>query len=290
MATNARMSASKQTATMKEDTHMTSTEQTAVNRPTTNDYTPASATAQTPQAKRLVSANQRRAEIVIASLFLLTAVTSGVGAFTLDPLLKASNYLALVFPNQGTVTLDCVLWSINNIGIVFIAVFAFPMLRKLDETLATGYLASRIIEGTIMMVGIIATLLLIPLSQAFLQAGIPQSSWFLTIGEVLKQAKFLGLSVVSLPILGLGGSLFTWMLFRFRLVPRIISVVGLIGYLIVLFGSIAGWFGLVNLAPGDNGTIFAIPVAVFEIILLPFWLFFKGFKTPEASERIVSAE
>jgi hypothetical protein len=30
------------------------------------------------------------------------------------------------------------MWSINNIGIVFIAVFAFPLLRKLDEALATG--------------------------------------------------------------------------------------------------------------------------------------------------------
>jgi hypothetical protein len=53
---------------------------------------------------------------------------------------------------------------------------------------------------------------LIPLSQEFLQAGAPQSSWFLALGNVLKQAKFLGLSAVSLPILGLGGSLFTWML------------------------------------------------------------------------------
>jgi hypothetical protein len=240
--------------------------------------------------KRIVSANQRRAEIVIATLFLLTAVTSGVGAFMLDPILNTSGYLTWVFPNKGAVALDSVLWSINNIGIVFIAVFAFPLLRKLDEALATGYLATRIIEGTIMIVGIIATLLLIPLSQEFLKAGAPQSSWFLTIGEVLKQAKFLGLSAVSLPILGLGGLLFTWMLFRFRLVLRFIAVVGLIGYALVLFGSIAGWFGLIDVTPGGNGTIFALPVAVFEIILLPFWLFFKGFKMPEAPESIVAAK
>jgi hypothetical protein len=240
--------------------------------------------------KRIVGASQRRAEIVIATLFLLTAVASIPAGFFLDPLLNASGYLAWVFPHQGAVALDAVLWSINNIGIVFIAVFAFPVLKKLDEALATGYLASRIIEGTIMMVGIIATLSLIPLSQAYLQAGAPQSSGFLVIGDVLKQAKFLGLSAVSLPILGLGGLLFTGMLFRFRLVPRVISVVGLIGYALVFLGSIAGWFGLVNVAPGGNGQILAVPVAVFEIILLPFWLFSRGFKTPEAPERIVAAE
>jgi hypothetical protein len=237
------------------------------------------------RTKRIVSAHQRRAELVIAALFVLTAATSIPAAFILDPLLNAPNYLAWVFPNQAAVVLDALLWSFNNIGIVFIAVFAFGVLRKLDEALATGYLASRIIEGTIMMVGIVATLLLIPLSQEFLKAGAPQNSWFLSLGDVLKQAKYLGLSGVSSLMLGLGGLLFTWMLFRYRLVPRVISVVGLIGYALVFLYSIVGWFGLIDLTPGSNATILALPVATFEIILLPFWLLFRGFKTPEAPEH-----
>ncbi len=243
------------------------------------------------RTKHIVGASQRRAEIVIAALFLLTAATSIPGAFALDPMLNAPDYLAWIFPNKGAVELDALLWSFNNIGIVFIAVFAFPLLRKLDEALAVGYLASRIIEGTIMMVGIVATLLLIPLSQEFLKAGAPQGSWFLSIGDVLKHAKFLGLTELSLPMLGLGGSLFTWMLFRFRLVPRFISLVGLIGYALVFFGSIAGWFDLVNVSPGASGAaaVLALPVAVFEIILLPFWLLFRGFKTPEAPEHPAAA-
>ena len=239
------------------------------------------------RTKRIGSFNQRRAEIVIATLFVLTAATSIPAAFVLDPMLNAPNYLAWIFPNQAVVVLGALLWSFNNIGIVFIAVFALPLLRKLDEALAVGYLATRIIEGTIMMFGIVATLLLIPLSQEFLQAGAPHGSWFLTLGDVLKQAKFLGLSEVSAPVLGLGGLLFTWMLFRYRLVPRLISVVGLIGYALVFLYSIPGWFDLINLSPGASGAwgVLALPVAVFEIILLPFWLLFRGFKMPEAPEH-----
>jgi hypothetical protein len=266
---------------MKGDKHMTNTKQTAVNRPTANDHT--RATAQTPKSKRIVDARQRRAEIVIASLFLLTAAASIPAAFLLDPILNAPDYLGRVFPNKGAVELGALLWSINNIGIVFIAVFAFGLLRKLDQALAVGYLACRIIEGTIQMVGIIATFLLIPLSHEFITAGTPQSSWFVTIGDVLKDARFLALTEVSLPILGLGGLLFTWMLFRFRLVPRFISVVGLIGYALVFLGGIAGWFDLIDVAPGGNGTPLAIPVAVWEIILLPFWLLFRGFRIPETT-------
>ena len=226
--------------------------------------------------KRIVSAGQRKAEVMIAALFLGTAAVSIPAAFLLDPLLDASDYLARVFPNKGAVELGALLWSINNIGIVFIAVFAFRFLRKLDEALAVGYLASRIIEGAIMMVGIVATFLLIPLSQEFLNAGAPQGSWFQTLGDVLKRARYLGLTGLSLPLLGLGGSLFTWMLFRYRLVPRFISVVGLIGYALIFFAGIAGWFDLVDPSPNGNVTFLAIPVASFEIILLPVWLLFRA--------------
>src|SRR6266566_2710984 len=234
------------------------------------------------RTKRIVGASQRRAEIVIAALFVLTAATTIPAAFALEPGLFGPDYLAGIFPNKAALVLDALLWSFNNIGIVFIAVFAFPLLRKLDEALAVGYLASRIIEGTIMMVGIVATLLLIPLSQGFLEAGAPQNSWFMTLGDVLKQARFLGLTALSLPMLGLGGLFFTWLLFRFRLVPRLISVVGLIGYGLLIPASIAALFGLVEVAPVGNGSPLAVPVAVFEIILLPFWLLFRGFKMPEA--------
>jgi hypothetical protein len=241
------------------------------------------------RTKRIVSASQRRSEILIATLFLVSAVTSFLGLSLLDPILNAADYLARIFPNKGAVELGSLLWSINNIGIVFIAVFAFGVLRKRDEVLAVGYLVSRIIEGTIMMLGIAATLLLIPLSQEFLQAGAPHGSWFLTLGDVLKHAKFLGLTQLSLPMLGLGGLLFTWMLFRYRLVPRVISVVGLIGYALMFLSSIVGWFDLVNLTPSASGwDVLVLPVAAFQIILLPFWLVFRGFKTPEALEHPVA--
>src|SRR5919204_4357967 len=79
--------------------------------------------------KRIVTATQRRAEIVIAALFLITAATSIPAAFLLDPILNAPDYLAGAFPNRGAVALGALLWSINNIGIVFIAVFALPLLN-----------------------------------------------------------------------------------------------------------------------------------------------------------------
>jgi hypothetical protein len=235
--------------------------------------------------KRIVDAKQRRAEIMVATLFLVTAAASIAGGLILESILTAPNYLAGISPNTGAVAWSALLWSINNIGIVFIAVFMYPLLRKLDENAAVGYLAVRIIEGTLVMGGVVATLMLIPLSAEFINAGAPLSSWYLTLGNSL--VRVTGVTTVSLVLLGLSGIILTWMLVRHKMVPRVISVVGLVGYTLTMFGGLAAWFGLID--PASAGaTIINVPVAVFEIILLPFWLFFRGFKMPEATETAVS--
>ena len=118
-----------------------------------------------------------------------------------------------------------------------------------------------------------------------IDAGAPLSSWYLTLGDLL--VRVTGVTTVSLVLLGLSGIILTWMLFRHKMVPRVISVVGLVGYTLTLFGGLATWFGLID--PASAGaTIINVPVAVFEIILLPFWLFLRGFKMPEATETEVS--
>jgi hypothetical protein len=235
--------------------------------------------------KRIVDAKQRRAEIMVATLFLVTAAASIAAGFLLEPILTAPNYLAGISPNTAAVAWGALLWSINNIGIVFIAVFMYPLLWKLDENAAVGYLAVRIIEGTLMMVGVMVTLMLIPLSAEFINAGTPLSSWYVTLGNSLVQVT--GVNKIGLPLLGLSGIIFTWMLVRHKMVPQVISVVGLVGYALSLFGGLAVWFGLIDPAAA-LGTVINVPVAVFEIILLPFWLFFRGFKMPEATETEVS--
>lgn len=235
--------------------------------------------------KRIVDAKQRRAEIMVATLFLVTAAASIAAGFLLEPILTAPNYLAGISPNTAAVAWGALLWSINNIGIVFIAVFMYPLLWKLDENAAVGYLAVRIIEGALMMVGVMVTLMLIPLSAEFINAGAPLSSWYVTLGNSLVQVT--GLNKIGLPLLGLSGIIFTWMLVRHKMVPRVISVVGLVGYALSLFGGLAVWFGLIDPAAA-LATVINVPVAVFEIILLPFWLFFRGFKMPEATETEVS--
>lgn len=73
----------------------------------------------------------------------------------------------------------------------------------------------------------------------------------------------------------------------FRPVARFTAVAGLPGHTIIVLGSIAGRFDLVDASPDCNGQTFALPVALFEIILLPGRLPFRRSAMPEALERIL---
>jgi hypothetical protein len=75
------------------------------------------------------------------------------------------------------------------------------------------------------------------------------------------------------------------MLYKSKLVPRSISVVGFIGYALLLPAFLIALFGILDPTPGGPGTILAVPAAFFEIILMPIWLFSKGFNTAVISAK-----
>ena len=79
--------------------------------------------------------------------------------------------------------------------------------------------------------------------------------------------------------LGLGGIILTSLLYKSKLVPRFFSVFGFIGYALLLPSAILTLLRVQNIAPGAPVALLAIPVAIWEIILMPVWLYAKGFNT-----------
>jgi hypothetical protein len=227
----------------------------------------------------------RKTAILVASLWLLTAIGAIVGALLINPIINAPDYLTTVYPKSATVTFGMLAWLVNDIGIVFIGLLMFPILRKQSESMALGYVAMRIFESLIMIVGVIFAMMLIPLSQEFIKAGATNVTSFQAIGSVLKQGGSWMLNTMQLISLGLGGIILTSMLYQTKLVPRFISVFGFIGYALLLPGFILALFGLVDPTPGGPGTFLALPAAFFEIILMPIWLFVKGFNTSFISTK-----
>jgi hypothetical protein len=80
---------------------------------------------------------------------------------------------------------------------------------------------------------------------------------------------------VAMIILGIASMMLCYLLYRTQLIPRIISVVGFIGYALVLASAPLDILGIIDTTAA--GGIFYIPGALFEIFLLPIWLIVKGF-------------
>ena len=81
----------------------------------------------------------------------------------------------------------------------------------------------------------------------------------------------------------MNGLLLGTLMYRSRLVPRVLPILGLIGVPLLLAGVIATLFGLIGRVSPLAG-LSAMPIALWELSL-GLWLTFKGFsKAPILSE------
>jgi hypothetical protein len=238
------------------------------------------------------NASLRRTEKLVASLWIVTAIGAIAGAVLINPVINAPDYLTTLLPKSATVVTGTLLWLVNNIGIVFIGLLMFPILKKQSESMALGYVSMRMFESLFMTIGVAFAVLLIPLSQAFIRAGAVDVSTYQAIGAVLKQVESLFLNLMQLLFLGLGGLLLTIMLYKSKLVPRWISVIGIIGYTLLLPAFVLALFGVFDPTPGAGGlgSLLAVPVAIWEIILMPIWLFAKGFNASAIASKPANME
>ncbi len=214
---------------------------------------------------------------IVGGLFLISMTVSMLYVNVFSSVLYAP--LTEVYPNRVQVIIGAFLELINCVVVVGIAVMLFSILKRHHETLARFYVSFRTIECTILIISIISGLSLITLSQEFVKASAPNTSYFQIIGILAIKWKQMALQM-ALIICSLGGLMFTFMLYQSILIPRFISIWGFIGYVLVLASAVLDIFGIIDTIHGA-GVIMYLPGGLFEAILLPIWLIVKGFNSSE---------
>jgi hypothetical protein len=142
--------------------------------------------------------------------------------------------------------------------------------KKYSEALALGYVALRIIEAVVIIAAVVSALSLIALSQEYVKAGAPDASYFQTLGTSFLAIRAHWVSTMLGIFFSLGALLFYYLLYQSKLVPRFISVWGLIGVALILTWNLLDLFGI------SAGMILALPIILNEIFLA-IWLIVKGF-------------
>jgi hypothetical protein len=208
---------------------------------------------------------QRRSEIIIGLLFLIATASYMLGSGLIESVLQGTNTISL---NNTQIKIGVLLEIINSAAVLGIASLIFPILRRYSESMTLFYVSSRIVESVLLLICAIGPLLLISFNQVEAQH---LNSMITLLDKYLFQVAMLSLSA---------GSIFLcYVLYRNKLVPRVLSILGLIGYLFLLASSLLAIIGY-------EGTDYLyIPGALFEVIF-PFWLMIKGLnlsiKTPRS--------
>lgn len=206
---------------------------------------------------------------IIGVLFLVSTAAYLTGSGLVDAALNDSAYLSQLHPGRMKVFAGLFLEFINAAAVVGIAVLLFPILQTHSESIAIGYLSSRIIESALLLIVVICPLALLALSESYIAAGGEADEYFRTIGDLLVRGADMAFQLAMLA-LGLGSILLCFLLYRTKLVPPMLSLLGIVGYIALLASSCLSLLGL------DAGTVLFIPGGMFELIF-PIWLLVKGF-------------
>jgi hypothetical protein len=205
----------------------------------------------------------RKHGIAIGILFILVMAAYMIGSGWVDSALTKGINADGIYGNKFK--LGIILEFINNLGVVVIAALFYPILKKQSEWAALGYAASRILESVLLM--IVLALAVIPSAIGETPPGM--------IDTLLKSRELL--MHIAMLWLGAGSILLCWVLYTSHLIPRFLSVWGMVGYTALFITSWAGLFG----APALIVNLLYIPGAAFEALGLPIWLFVKGFSERE---------
>lgn len=229
----------------------------------------------------------RKTAIVVGVLFIIATAFLFIGEAVYNPVLDSPDYLENAYPNRATVVIGILLEFACVIAIPLIAVFMFPVLRKHHEALALGYVGFRFLEAVFFVGDEIDKLSLISVSRDYLSRGEMDGSYFQNMGSSIQSELSWSFSMYVI-IFAIGALMLYSVLYKSRLVPRFISVWGLIAAALILTGAVLNMFELEAIVPGAGfELIFATPIAVNEMVLA-IWLIVKGF-SPSAIASVPAA-
>ncbi len=221
--------------------------------------------------------SNRKTAIIVGVLFIVATVASILGSLViLGPILNAPNYLKSISVNETQVILGVLIDAVNSIAVIGIAVLLFPILKKHHESMALGYVGFRILESAILIIGTISLLSLVTLSQEYGQAAAPDAPYFQTLGDLLLAVSDWAQMLGAMIVFSLTALILNYLLYQSNLVPRFISVWGLIGAFLLLTAGLLALFGLGYLSP--ISVLLGLPLALNEMILA-VWLIVKGFNS-----------
>lgn len=218
-----------------------------------------------------MDSNKKRT-IIAGSLYIVGTVA---GILSIAPAVDAPDYLIKASANANQVLHAALFQFLMTVAYAGFALTLYPILRKHMESLALGFLSFRIIAAVLNIIGFIIILMILSLSNDFVNAGSPASSYYQTLGDMLRSGRDFINHIAMIFAISTGGLMFYTLLFLTKLLPRWMSVMGLAATLLTIIASLLVMFHVIEIIT----TIYLalnLPLVLLETILA-IWLIVKGF-------------
>jgi hypothetical protein len=214
--------------------------------------------------------SNRKTAIIVGVLFIIGDIAGVLSYVVTGGLLDGPNALTKIAASQNQVVLGALLVLVMGFALAMVPILMFPVFKKYNEVLALGCVVFR---GALETVGYIASagawLLLVELSRQHAEAASAGAPHFQTLS---------GLFAGPLPgyltaiVFSLGSLMFYYLFYQSRLIPRWLSVWGLLGAVLYLAWPLLALFG-------HGFGLLMLPLAVAEIVLA-IWLIARGLNSP----------
>jgi hypothetical protein len=220
----------------------------------------------------------RKTALAAGLLYIATFVFSIPALGFYDDVLNNPDFV-LGAGSEGSVQWGALFEIVTALAGIGTAVVLYPVVKRTSVKAAVGFAASRVLEASMIFVGVVSVLSIVTLRQNF--AG-GDASALVTASESLVAVKdwtfLLGPGIMAV----VNALCLAPVMYRSGLVPRIIPALGLVGAPILLASSVATLFGLHDQV-STTAMIAVLPIAIWEFSL-GTWMTFKGFRSPEAHE------
>jgi hypothetical protein len=205
--------------------------------------------------------------------FLGTFVFSIPAFVFYDPLLNHARYI-LGSGSDTRVAVGALLEICLAVTGIATAVVIFPIVKRVNESTALGYIASRTVESILILIGVLSLMSVVALRQDFADTG---NTALLDVGRSLlavhDQTSLLGPQFCA----GIGnGIMLGYLMWRSRLLPRPMVMFGLIGGPLAVLAGVGVLLGGWDIHDGLP-VLMTAPEAIWEFSL-SVWLLVLGFR------------
>ena len=217
----------------------------------------------------------RKTATTVGVIYIMGMVVGIGGNILIQSILGVPDYLATLGSNRMLLAIGAMLWLLAAAGDAAHGMLMFPVLNRHSERIAVSYAGARVMDAVFVAIMVLFILFQMPVASEYMKAGAANAAFLQSLGSIFMQSQLYAYHFGMLTV-GCAGLMLNYAFYRARLLPRVLGVWGIVGYAVILCGSVLEIMGF------NLNLMHTLPGGLWELFV-GVWLIVKGFNASPAS-------